>query len=248
MEKFTLLVDGKDLDTGVYEYFPYADKYISDFKTTFRITTQLKLGKLQEESPEVKDYIFAKYCIAKEDTNQKAIEAAYKAFQKFRYFPLEKRRKILGDIHKNLVEKKEKLIELFIIEGHPKKLAEWEFNGLETSFRKKSLDFFKNELYREIVKSGKEKIYLQRKPDGVVCVIPPKNAPSSSMGAAFALLSGNTLIIKPPLKSPISTIFIWKEIVNTALKKNGAPDGTLKHNSWELGSHTKRMAVKSICK
>ncbi len=228
MKKFTLLVDGEDLDTGVYEYFPYADKVISDFKTTFRILTQLKMGKISEDSPEVNEYIFAKYCVGREDTNLKAMEAAYKASKEFRYFSVAKRRKILYDIHKYLLQKKEELIKLLIIEGHPHKLAEWEFSGMEMSYRKESLDLFKDELWREVGRCGKETFYWVRKPDGVVCLSPPKNAScSSSLGAAFVFLGGNTLIVKPPLKMPIATIFLWKEIVNRALKENNAPDGAL---------------------
>lgn len=196
MRKFTLFVNGRDLDTGAYEYFPYSDKYISDFKTTFRILTQLKMGKLSEESPEVNEYIFAKYCVGKEDANLKAIDSAYKASQCFRYFPVSARRKILYDIHKYLVQKKEELIKLLIIEGHPRKLAEWEFLGMETAYRKESLDLFKDELWREVGRKGRESLYWARKPDGVVCISPPKNAScSNSLTAGFVFLAGNTLII-----------------------------------------------------
>jgi acyl-CoA reductase-like NAD-dependent aldehyde dehydrogenase len=228
MKKFTLLVNGQDLDTGVYEYFPYTDKKISDFKATFRTLTRLKTKKLSEDSEEVNKYIFAKYCVGKEDTNLKAIESAYKASQQFRYFPVSARRKILYDIHKYLIQKKEELIKLLIIEGHPRKLAEWEFSGMETAYRKESLDLFKDELWREVGRKGRESLYWARKPDGVVCISPPKNAScSNSLTAGFVFLGGNTLIIKPPLKMPIATIFLWKEVVNEALKENKVPDGTL---------------------
>jgi len=228
MEKFTLLLNGQDLDTEVYEYFPYADKAISDFKSTFRVMTQLKTGKLLENSPDVNKYISAKYCVGKDDTNLKAIEAAYKASQHFRYFPVSARRKILYDIHKYLIQKKEELIKLLVIEGHPRKLAEWEFSGMEKAYRKESLDLFKDELWREVGRIGKETMYWARKPDGVICLSPPKNAScSNSLTAGFVFLGGNTLIIKPPLKMPIATIFLWKEIVNEALKKNKVPEGTL---------------------
>lgn len=228
MERFTLLVNGHDLDTGIYEYFPYADKTISDFKTTFRILTQLKMGKLSEDSEDVKEYIFAKYCIGTEDTNLKAIESAYKASQKFRYFPVSTRRKILYDVHKYLIQKKEELIKLLIIEGHPRKLAEWEFSGMEKAYRRESIDLFKDELWTEVGRFDKETLYWARKPDGIVCMSPPKNAScSNSLTAGFVFLGGNTLIIKPPLKMPIATIFLWKEIVNEALKENKTPEGTL---------------------
>jgi len=228
MRNFTLLIDGKDLDTGIYEYFPYAEKYITDFRTTFKILTQLKMGKLSEDSEQVNKYIFAKYCAGKDDTNLKAIESAYKASKRFRYFPVAARRKIIYDIHKYLLQKKDELIKLLIIEGHPRKLAEWEFSGMEKAYRKESLDLFKDELWREVGRHGKETLYWARKPDGVICLSPPKNAScSNSLTAGFVFLGGNALIIKPPLKMPIATIFLWKEIVNKALKENNAPDGTL---------------------
>lgn len=228
MQKFTLLVNGQDLDTGIYEYFPYADKYITDFKATFRILTRLKTGKLPENSPEVNEHISAKYCVAKEDTNLKAIESAYRASQVFRYFPVSARRKILYDIHKHLIQRKEELIKLLVIEGHPRKLAEWEFSGMEKAYRRESLDLFKDELWKEVGRRGRENLYWARKPDGVICMSPPKNAScSNSLTAGFVFLGGNTLIIKPPLKMPIATIFLWKEVVNRALRENNAPAGTL---------------------
>lgn len=228
MKKFTLLVDGKDLDTGIYEYFPYTDKKISDFRTTFKTLTQVKMGKLLEDSEEARKYIFAKYCVGNEDTNKLAIEAAHKASNKFRYYPVSIRRKILGDIHKNLLEKKDELLKLFIIEGHPLKLSEWEISCMEKGYRKETLDFFKDELWTEVSRQGNETVYLARKPDGVVCVSPPKNAScSNSLTAAYALLGGNAIIIKPPLHMSLSTNYLWKEIVWKAVKDNKGPDGTI---------------------
>jgi len=228
MQKFTLLVNGEDLDTRIYEYFPYADKKISDFKKTFRISTQLKLGKLPEESEEVSEYIFAKYCLGKEDTNRLAIEAAHKAFKEFRNFSLSQRKKVLLDMYYLLLKKKEEFINLLIIEGHPRKLAEWEFEGMETGGRPETIEFFCDQLRKEIGRSNKEILYWVRKPDGVICLNPPGNAAASnSYLAAYVFLVGNTLVIKPPLRDPLSTIFLWKEVVNKALVRNNAPNGTL---------------------
>ncbi|HCD37953.1 MAG TPA: hypothetical protein DEQ77_04390 [Candidatus Omnitrophica bacterium] len=228
MKTFTLLVNGQDVDTGIYEYFPYADKAIIDFKTTYRILSRLKKGELSEDSAEANSCISAKYCIGKEGTNLKAIEAAYNASKQFRYFPVSARRKILYDIHKYLLEKKEELIRLLVIEGHPRKLAEWEFSGMEKAYRKESLNLFKDELWKEVGRYNNETLYWVRKPDGVVCASPPKNAScSNSLTAGFVFLGGNTLVIKPPLKMPIATLFLWKEVVHRALRENNAPNGTL---------------------
>lgn len=228
MKRFTLLINGQDLDTGIYEYCPYADKKISDFRTTFRILTQLKIGKLSEDSEEVNKYIFAKYCIVKEKFNSLAIEAAYKASKIFRQFPLAKRRKIMDDIRDLIIANKNELIELLIFEGHTRRLAEWQLESMEKAIAKETVDFYEAELEKEIKVNNKETVYLIRKPDGVVCLSPPQNAPASnSFLAVFSLLAGNSLIVKPPFRNPISTIFAWKKIVFEALKKNVAPNGVL---------------------
>lgn len=228
MKKFTLLAGGQDLDTGIYEYFSCADKKISDFETTFRISTRLKLGKMSEDSAEVKEYIFAKYCVGREDTNKLAIESAHKAYLEFRNFPLSLRKKILLDMHTLLLEKKEEFIKLLIIEGHPRKLAEWEFEGMRIGSSPETINFYCKQIQKEIGRHNNEILYWARKPDGVVCVSPPGNASASnSYNAILAFLVGDTLIVKPPLKEPVATIFLWKEVVNEALARNNAPAGTL---------------------
>jgi acyl-CoA reductase-like NAD-dependent aldehyde dehydrogenase len=222
---FKLLVDGEDLDTYKYRYFPYAEKLITDYKTVAQMLKQLKMG---HSAGNHQEYIFARYCIGGAETNLRAMEAAHRASEEFRYFPVNKRLKILTDTYELLLIHKEKLIELMMIEGHPLRLAEWEYLGMERGLRKETLEFYKTQITRRIAVEGDEVLYWNRKPDGVICVSPPKNAPSSSSFiAVLALLGGNTLIIKPPLRSPISTLFLWKNIVHEALKMNDAPRGTL---------------------
>ncbi|MBR3654591.1 MAG: aldehyde dehydrogenase family protein [Elusimicrobia bacterium] len=225
MEQFSLFVDGKDVDTGKYEYFPYADQTILDFKKTYQIISKLKKGERPEE---VDKYIYAKYCVGDNELNKRAIESAYKASKIMRDMPVAKRRKILYDVYNNLVANMDEFIKLFAIEGHPCKLAGWEYLGLEQVFCKETMDRFKDELWDEVGKQGNERIYLVRKADGVVVVCPPKNAAASnSLIAAFALLSGNALIIKPPLKAPVATIQLWKKVVIKALRDNNAPESAV---------------------
>lgn len=237
LETFTLLVDGKDLDTGSYEYFPYADKLITDFQATREIIRKLKSG---EKPKGYEEYVFARYCINKSDTNIKAIEAAYKASQTFRYFSLAARRKIYDDMYNLLIKHKEEIIKLLILEGHPRKLAKWEFSGMEKGCAKETISFYKEQIRAEVGRHGKETLYWVRKPDGVVCLSPPRNAScSNSFTAALTFLAGNTLIVKPPLRNPISTVYLWKEVVHKALKRNGAPNGTL---NIVLGNSDKIMS------
>lgn len=222
---YTLLVNGEELDTHRYEYFVYADKWITEQKTVLQLRRQLKSGQIPSNYAE---YIFARYCVGDKVTNKAAMEAAYAASKEFRYFPISKRMKIGTDIYDLLLAHKEHLIELMVIEGHPRRLAEWEFWGMEQAYRKPSLDFYKQHLTTRIGVSGREVLYWKRKPDGVVCVSPPRSAPcSSSLIAGFALLAGNAVIVKPPLRCPLSTLYLWKNVVHEALKVNQAPSGTL---------------------
>jgi len=238
MKDFTLLIGGKNVDTGSYEYYPYASRAAADFKTTRKIIKELKKGNSPSEYDK---YIYAKYCVGDEKTCKDAIKAAHEASKIYKHFSLDKRRKIMGDIHDLLVKHKKEIIELFIIEGHPLKLAEWEFEGMEIGVAKETLDLYKEQVFKKIGRFGNETLYVARKADGVICLNPPKNAPTSnSFVATGVLLAGNTIVVKPPLRNPISAIFVWKNVVNEAVKRNGAPDGVV---NIILGNSDKIMEV-----
>jgi acyl-CoA reductase-like NAD-dependent aldehyde dehydrogenase len=224
IKTFYLHIDGKNYDTGKYEYYPYQHKMWTEPKETLRIIHNAKKGLWKKEYEE---YIYAKYCVGNDDANKKAIESAYKASKKFQKFSLASRRKIFDDIVELLDKYKKDLIDLMVIEGHPIQVATWEYYGVQNVVKRESLGFFKNRLCQRIDNRGDEIVQIIRRPDGVVGIMPPKNAPITAIIGALALLSGNTIIIKPPLKMPISTIFLWKEVVERALIKNGAPKGTV---------------------
>ena len=225
MKLYTLLNDGKDIDTGRYRYFPFSDAVIRNYKEVFKITSNLNKGKVVKDCEK---FIYAKFCINDEDTNKKAMESAYEASKKFRYMSVAARLQILLDIRENLLKHKQSLINLLMVEGHPRKLAEWEFSGMLKGVDPETLKFYKDSLWTEVGKSNKERMYLVRKPDGVVCLVPPRNAPcSNSFTAVLVFLAGNTLIIKPPLRKPIATIYLWRTIVYPALIKNNTPKGVL---------------------
>lgn len=225
MRTYKLLIDGRDVDTGKYEYFPYADKMISEPRETLRIVRELRAGR-QPENWEA--YIYARYCVGTEETNQQAIEAAARASSKYRYFSLSRRKKIMGCLRKLLLEHKKDLIQLMVIEGHPTALAEWEFLGMEKAYEGETISFYHSQLLQEVGRANGESFYLARKPDGVLCVSPPKNAAcSNSLLAAFALLGGNTIVVKPPLHAPLSTIFLWRNVIHAAVSSQGAPKGVI---------------------
>lgn len=223
MKDFRLLVNGEDIDTGLYEYYPYVDKVITASSETRRIIRELRADR---QPSGWQDYVYARYCIGVEDTNKRAIEAAYEASQAFRAFSLSRRKKIMAELRRLLLVHKQELIKLMVIEGHPQRLAEWEFLGMEQAYQSETISFYRSQLLQNVGQSNGETFYLARKPDGVLCVSPPKNAAcSNSLLAAFALLGGNAIVVKPPLHAPLSTIFLWRYVVFEAARSQGAPPG-----------------------
>ncbi len=223
-KKFYPYVGDEDVDTQKYEFFPYADKFVAEFKKTREYLMQLKRGQVP---PEAHSYIYAQYAVADSDLNRAAVMSAHRAFQEFRRFSVARRRKILDDIRDLLQKEKENLIELLVIEGHPRKLAEWEYSGMLVAISRESLDHFEKEMMQSVGQHGQESIIMVRRPHGVVCVSPPRNASSVAFMACLALLAGNTLVIKPPLQMPISSIYMWRNIFGRVLRANGAPKGTV---------------------
>ncbi|PIQ89258.1 MAG: hypothetical protein COV72_03985 [Candidatus Omnitrophica bacterium CG11_big_fil_rev_8_21_14_0_20_42_13] len=225
MEEFSLLIDGKDIDTGIYDYFPYIDKAITDFSATAAILKALKSG---EKTGKADEYIYAKYCINADDTNMIAMQSAQKAFKEFRKFPLSIRKNILLDINKSLIEHKEEFLTILSYEGHPRKLGEWEFEGMRVGSSPETVNYYCSLIQKEIARDTNEILYYARRPDGVVCISPPRSAAASnSFNAILVFLVGNALIVKPPLRTPISTLYLWKRIINPILRKYRTPDGLL---------------------
>ncbi len=220
-----LLVDGEEIRTDNIEYFPYVEKVITDLKTTRSMISELKKGFTPDRC---NNYIFGKYYIGHTDTNFRALKAAREASLEFGETPLSKRHQIMLDIHEALVANRQLLIDLMVVEGHPVSLASWEYEGMKAAFNPDTLSFYKNEMLKEMGSRGVDDIYILRRPDGVVCLSPPKNAPCSiPIIAAFSLLSGNAMVVKPPLRSPIACSYLWQKIIYPAARANGAPAGVI---------------------
>ncbi len=220
-----LLIGGQEIDTGRYGYTLYASKLLDEYAKTQTIAEALKAGHLK---PEYTEYVFGRFAVGGSRENQMAMEAAAKASQSYRYFPLSDRRAIIDMAIELFHLYREQVIEIMIAEGHSKDLATWEYDGIFTAYGSDNLDFSQHNLSKKISDGADGEIHIVRRPDGVVALCLPNNAPAiNSVAAGFSLLAGNTLVIKPPVQMPLSTLFIWKEIFLRATRAYGAPDGVI---------------------
>ena len=221
---FPLLINGQFVDTGKYKYLAHADSSLKDPMGTLKILKSFS----DSDVGTFDNTVIAKYCICSDEHIDAATIAAYEASKGFAEFSFARRVKILNAIYELLVSEKDELINLMIAEGHPEDLSVWEFLGMETAYRPESLSFYKEQLRGIYGDFGNETVGWVRKPDGVVVVSPPGNAPcSNSLTAGFALLGGNSLVVKPPLRMPISTMYLWHDIIWKTLKMFNAPNGTV---------------------
>ena len=226
MKTYNLYVNGQDVTSSRVEYSPVVTDMLLHPRETLKTISALKKG--EDIQKERENSILGKYYLADENHIEQAIESASQAFKVFKNIPIKKRLNMLIDINAELKNKREEFIDLLIAEGHPRRLAVWQYENMVNGTLKENDEFYFSLLQRRIKNGNDEEIILTQKPDGVILVVPPRNAPASnSFVSISALINGNVLIIKPPQKLPISTIFLWREIVQKAADKNKLPKGVI---------------------
>ncbi|KGQ70160.1 aldehyde dehydrogenase [Chelonobacter oris] len=167
-----------------------------------------------------------------------AVEAAKQAQTEWEHTPAVQRGAYLRKIAQGIRERAQELTATIVAEGgKTKELAE-----VEVLFTADYLDYQAEWARRyegEIIQSDRpnENILLFKRPHGVVAGILPWNFPffliARKMGPA--LLTGNTIVVKPSSITPINA-FIFAEIVHAA----GLPKGVfnvVNGAGAEIGSH-----------
>jgi acyl-CoA reductase-like NAD-dependent aldehyde dehydrogenase len=225
MRSYPLYINGQDHPGRGWNYTVRASALIADPVEAFGLKRSLELGSSpSEDAPQE---VVGRCAWGAEDECSAALEAAAGAFRQWARTPVAVRRAIAADIGTALVDRAEEMVEILVAEGHPRRLAQWEISGVLEGTTPAAMDRYFDQLYSES-DEGERHIVLSRKPDGVVCLNPPQNAAGSNSALGIpALLAGNTLVVKAPRSSPLSVMFLYREIVAPALECGGAPRGTL---------------------
>ena len=226
MKSYPLLISGKD-DPGLgWTYVIRASALIADPAGAFNLKRRLELDGEQEEDHERAE-IFARCAWGDARQNEAALRAAAAASEQFGRFRLTQLQDLGADFHRELLARADELVEILIVEGHPRRLAEWEVSGVVHGVDELTRDWYFRQFDERFSVDGRE-LQLVRKPDGVVCINPPQNAAASNSAmGALALLAGNALVVKVPRSTPTGVMFLYREIVQPILERHGAPPGTL---------------------
>jgi len=226
LKSYPLLIDGRDREGRGWVYTVRASALLADPQGTFNVKRSLELGRIApEDAPP--GVVVGRTAWGGPEETAEALEAAARAAREYGRMPLEVRRAMTAQYHEELLKRADELVELLMWEGHPRRLAEWEVRGMIAGTEPETQELNFGWLPYETSR-GPRRMVLQRKPDGVVCLNPPQNAAGSNSALGFgALAAGNALVVKAPRSSPLSVMFLYREIVQPLLERFGAPPGTL---------------------
>jgi acyl-CoA reductase-like NAD-dependent aldehyde dehydrogenase len=226
MRSYPLYIDGQDREGQGWNYTVKASALLADPMGTFNLKRALDLGQMDPaDAPD--DVVVGRSAWGERRQGAEAVEAAARASREFARTPLDVRRAMVDEYHDAIVEHAEEFVEILVWEGHPRRLAQWEVRGMIEGTARDTMDWNFAQLHSEI-EQGERRIVVSRKPDGVVCINPPQNAAGSNSALGFgAIVAGNALVVKAPRSTPMSVMFLYREIVAPILERHGAPPGTL---------------------
>ncbi|MBP2201703.1 lactaldehyde dehydrogenase [Methanococcus voltae] len=159
------------------------------------------------------------------DETKNAIKVALENKEHMHKLSANNRYKILMRLADAVSNNKDRFVKLLAIDaGKPVRQGRIEVDRSITTLRLSA--FYAKELRGETIKSENRLIYTKKEPLGVVGAITPFNYPLNLVvhKIAPAIATGNTIVLHPSSKAPLSAILLTKLIENT-LKKMKIPLG-----------------------
>ncbi|WP_024806416.1 aldehyde dehydrogenase [Nocardia sp. BMG51109] len=224
MLSYPALIGGVDADHTQWIHTIRASALLRDEMSALRLKRRLDRGSIETtDDPR----IVGRVGVCDRDQIAEAGAAAARAQPGWSAMGMETRLEFARQVGKVIHANADRFVEILTAEGHPKRLAEWEVSGAVSMTSDESLDLYRRQM-RQTSRIGDREIQLVRKPDGVVCVHPPYNAPTAnSIVSLGALIVGNTIVVKAPRSSAFGTAWFWRELVAPTLDGMGAPAGTI---------------------
>lgn len=195
------------------------------------VFTAVSVKRTLEQNPEspaaLHPCVVGRCAVASGADIDAAVEAAAAAAREWANVPLKTRLRLGAMFLEQLRTHREEFLSLLTAEAHPRMLAEWELSCLEQVYSTESCDWYEQQMYAEF-QHGPRRLIVRRRPDGVVCINPPQNAPAPSAAlAVLALMAGNAVVVRAPRSIALSTMYAVRELIAPVLDEIGAPPGTV---------------------
>lgn len=218
-------IAGRDVEGIGWVYTVTARSLLNDVFTSVRIKRALEEDPHSDAGDH--PYVVGRCAVVGPAQVDAAIEAAAAAAPVWAAVPLAQRLH-LGELFRHqLVRCRAEFLDLLVAEGHPRKLAEWEFTALMQLFSQESCSWYARQMYHEF-EHGSRRLIVRYQPDGVVCLNPPQNAPAPSAAlAVLAVMAGNAVVVRAPRSIALSTMYLFRDLVVPLLDELDAPPGTV---------------------
>jgi acyl-CoA reductase-like NAD-dependent aldehyde dehydrogenase len=222
VESLASLINGENAEHDKWIYSLRASAMLRDEIGTLRLKRALDRGMLDGCND---DRVAGRVGISTSEQISQATEAAKNAQLSWRTTPVDDRIELGRRIHDSMVKHYAAFVDFLVAEGHPRRFAELEIMTALEGTSERSLEQARAHLEQKS-NTGDRETRLVRKPDGVVCIHPPHNAPAAnSLLGIGAILVGNGLVVKAPRSVPLTTAWVWREVVHPAIVEFGAPPG-----------------------
>jgi len=166
-------------------------------------------------------------CVAGAKDVSLALDVAEKAFAETRHMPLIERSRLLRKIADTIGKRSDEFVELLVSEaGKPVALAKIEVQRAQSTFElaaAAALEPNGHPIEMEATPAGAGHVGMARRvPLGVILGITPFNFPLNLVAHKVApcLATGNTIILKPAMKTPLCALLLGEVLVEC-----GAPAG-----------------------
>lgn len=224
MHTYQPWVDGHEVRPTSWTHALRASAVLDDAFGAIALKRGLDRGA---EPPTDDDRVVARVGLADETSMAEALAAARRDQPAWAEWPLRKRLEVGYAVNAEIARRFDDFVDVLVTEGHPRRLAQWEVTGVVSGSGPGTLDAQAATMETTFAAGGRD-LRLVRKPDGVVCLAPPRNAAAStSVLGLLALVAGNTLVMKAPRSTPFGVTWIWRDVIEPVLRAHDVPPGVV---------------------
>ncbi|RKT54181.1 aldehyde dehydrogenase family protein [Saccharothrix australiensis] len=222
---FPLYIAGERIDTDERAYGMSVRSVLEpNGHDTAALLRLLREGT--EEEVHAHPHVLCSVSLSTVEHGEAALAAASAAAPLLRAMPPGDRLRCVRDLHAGFFAHREEIARILRMEGCPRVLVEAQLKTVLDLMLPEYLDLAATMLRQEVA-APRHRIVLQRRPDGVVCVDPPANAPLYGLIATLVLVAGNAVVIRVPRSCATSLSYALHEVIIPVFEAHGAPPGAI---------------------
>ncbi|MDQ1005637.1 acyl-CoA reductase-like NAD-dependent aldehyde dehydrogenase [Streptomyces sp. V4I23] len=225
IKSYPLFVAGEDRVGREWVYWLHADYQLEYPEKAQQLLSELP--QMRCSSDQLKT-VAGRVAVAEVAHVEDALLAAASAKTAWSRVPLKDRARVIGGVFRRITARRDECLDVMVADGFPHRAAEQVIDMLLHAMSPEYVDRCMTMMHQEM-HHGSKHLLLLRRPDGVVCVNPPRNGAIglATLVTTHMLAAGNTLVVKAPYSAPVGTMHFLREIVLPALAELNPPPGTL---------------------